>query len=191
MAASGRAPVEVANGVQSPTTRYPCWNPVLFQMPDGPLMLFYKVGPNPRAAGGAMLITSDDGGKAGPSRADCPTAFWVRSRTSRSSTDGALLCPSSTEHDGWRVHIESSADGGKTWTKTDSLEDHTKFGAIQPTILVHPGGKLQILCRSRQRKSSSRGPTDGGRTWSQLAATELPNPNSGIDAANLHDGRFC
>src|SRR3989442_649784 len=23
------APVEVANGVQSPTNRYPCWNPVL------------------------------------------------------------------------------------------------------------------------------------------------------------------
>src|SRR6266702_8827692 len=25
------APVEVANGVQSPTNRYACWNPVLFQ----------------------------------------------------------------------------------------------------------------------------------------------------------------
>src|SRR3954468_21584520 len=34
------APVEVANGVQSTTNRYACWNPVLFQPRSGPLLLF-------------------------------------------------------------------------------------------------------------------------------------------------------
>src|SRR5690349_2893269 len=56
------APVEVANGVQSPEKRYPCWNPALFQAPGGPLLLFYKVGPQPTTWWG-MLITSDDAGK--------------------------------------------------------------------------------------------------------------------------------
>src|SRR5262249_6268495 len=55
-------PVEVANGVQSKELRYPCWNPVLFLPKDGPLMLFYKVGPSPGRWWG-MLITSSDGGK--------------------------------------------------------------------------------------------------------------------------------
>ena len=36
-------PVEVANGIQDANLRYPCWNPVLFQPKEGPLLLFYKV----------------------------------------------------------------------------------------------------------------------------------------------------
>ena len=35
-------PVEVANGVQDDGSRHPTWNPVLFQYPNGPLVLFFK-----------------------------------------------------------------------------------------------------------------------------------------------------
>ena len=37
----------VADGVSPDGTRYPTWNPVLFQPAGQPLHLFYKVGPSP------------------------------------------------------------------------------------------------------------------------------------------------
>ena len=36
-------PVEVINGVESEQVRYPCWNPVLFQLTNGPLVLSIKL----------------------------------------------------------------------------------------------------------------------------------------------------
>src|SRR5688572_11858627 len=55
-------PIEVATGIQPDGARHPCWNPVLFEQRDKSLMLFYKVGPNPRSWWG-MLRTSRDGGR--------------------------------------------------------------------------------------------------------------------------------
>jgi hypothetical protein len=42
-------PVEVADGVVDAHARFPCWNPVLFQPPGGPLLLFYLVTPGSAA----------------------------------------------------------------------------------------------------------------------------------------------
>jgi predicted neuraminidase len=183
------APVEVANGVETPEKRYPCWNPVLFQNPDGPLFLFYKVGPNPSVWWG-MLITSADAGKTWSRPRRLPEGILGPVKNKPILYQGQLLCSSSTEQGGWQGHIERTADGGQTWTKTGPLADWTKFRIIQPTMLTHPDGKLQILCRSRQRKIVESWSSDGGVTWSPLAATVLPNPDSGIDAVNLRDGRI-
>ena len=103
--------------------------------------------------------------------------------------DGTLLCPSSTEHDGWRVHLERTSDLGATWTKSEPLNDGRQFGAIQPSVLFHPNHRLQLLCRSEQKRVTECWSEDGGKTWGAMKATELPNPNAGIDAVTLKDGR--
>ena len=48
---------------------------------------------------------------------------------------------------------------------------------------------MQLLCRSKQGKITECWSTDSGKTWSPMTATTLPNPNSGIDALTLKDGR--
>jgi BNR repeat-like domain len=103
--------------------------------------------------------------------------------------DGSLLCPSSTEHLGWRARLERTADLGESWEKLRPLNRWRELGAIQPCILAYPSGRMQVLCRTRQRVIAACWSSDGGRTWGSMQATSLPNPDSGIDAVALHDGR--
>ncbi|MGH7200353.1 MAG: sialidase family protein, partial [Planctomycetaceae bacterium] len=154
----------------------------------GPLLLFYKVGPSPSTWWG-MLTKSGDGGRSWSKPERLPDGILGPIKNKPVMLDdGRLLCGSSTEHDGWRVHMEWTPDLGNTWERSEPLADGEGFGAIQPTILRH-GDRLQILCRSRKGVIVQSWSDDGGRTWTELAATSLPNPNSGIDAATLADGR--
>ncbi len=182
-------PVEVANGVESPSKRYPTWNPVLHQMSKGPLLLFYKVGPSPDTWWG-MMMSSTDGGKTWSKATRLPNdiAGPIKNKAVE-LPNGELLCPSSTEDNGWRVHFERTSDQGKTWQRTEAINDGKEFGVIQPTVFFHPNNQLQALFRSRQGKIVEAWSSDQGKTWSALKATALPNPNSGIDGVTLKDGR--
>jgi predicted neuraminidase len=81
-------------------------------------------------------------------------------------------------------------DLASAWRRSGPLNDPGEFEAIQPTILVHPGTRLQALCRSRQMVVTELWSEDGGVTWGRMTATALPNPSAGIDALRLADGRF-
>lgn len=192
-------PVEVADGYQNDKLRYPCWNPVLFQPQNGPLMLFYKVGPNPRDWWG-MFMTSENGGrtwtkpvKLGENDKIGNLLGPIKNKPIQLK-NGTIICPSSNEvEDGnelkWMVHFEITKDLGKTWEVVGPINDGMEFDAIQPSILTYPEGKMQVLCRTREKVVSQSWSEDSGKTWSKMTATELPNPNSGTDAVTLADGR--
>jgi predicted neuraminidase len=189
--------VEVANGVQPDGTRHPTWNPVLFQPRSGPLMLFYKVGPSPESWWG-MLRTSADGGRTWSEARRLPDGILgpIKNKPVQ-LRDGTILSPTSTESESepssWQVHFERSSDGGKTWSATPPLNDGTTIAAIQPSILfrgTQGDDALLAVGRTRQDRIFSTTSDDGGRTWSALSLIDsLPNPNAGIDAVTLADGR--
>ena len=99
-------PVEVANGIINDTLRHPTWNPVLYQVPGGELLLFYKVGPSPSSWWGVMKRSSD-GGISWSDAEALPEGYMgpVKNKPVLLE-DGTLICPTSTEDQGWRIHFE-------------------------------------------------------------------------------------
>ncbi|MCA9031915.1 MAG: exo-alpha-sialidase, partial [Planctomycetaceae bacterium] len=186
---------EWANGIQHNGLRYPCWNPVLYQPPgDAPLLLFFKVGPNPREWWGEMMV-SYDRGRTFRDRRRLPEGIDgpVRCKPILLADGETLLSGSSTEYDGWTIHFEKTVlkDGmpSGTWKRIGPIEPATTFNAIQPTFLQHKDGRLQVLCRTKESVLVTSFSTDQGETWSKLEAIDLPNPNAGIEVVTLQDGR--
>lgn len=104
--------------------------------------------------------------------------------------DGSWLSPSSSETwEAWHMHFERSRDQGKTWTKSEPVNRGPGIDAIQPSILVHPDGRVQAVARTKQGAIGSAWSSDRGITWTPVSAIDLPNPSSGTDAVTLKDGR--
>ena len=181
-------PVQVADGVQNKKVQYPCWNPVLFQMPQGELLLFYKVGPKPSQWWG-MLKRSKDAGLTWSAAEKLPKGILgpVKNKPIL-LVDGTLLCPSSSEDSGDKLHFEMTKDGGRTWKKTKALNDGKMFSAIQPSVIFLQDGRMKLLCRSNTSFIMEAYSSDQGNTWTPLQKTNLKNPNSGSDAVTLKSG---
>ncbi len=173
----------------------PTWNPVLFRDASGKVWLFFKLGPDEQNWIGAYRTSTDDGktwsdvtylpaGLLGPIRAKPITL-----------SDGAILAPTSVEaYQTWTAWMERSTDGGKTWSIHGPLVfDGVRMGLIQPTVWETKDGRVRALMRSTRAIGAIAEATssDGGRTWGPVTRTALPNPNAGIDAVKLADGRVA
>lgn len=196
-------PQLIVTGEEHESIDYACWNPVLFQpmtkTGSEPLTLFYKVGITSRLWWG-MATQSSDGGKTWNSPVKLGTSEHLPKQNPNLTgpaknkpielSDGTWVCGSSSENEqGWHVHFESSTDQGKTWRASPPLDDSEEFNAIQPTFLIHGKHRLQVLCRSKEGVVVQSKSADNGATWSKLTATNLPNPNSGLDAVTLVGGQ--
>jgi len=192
-----------------------CYNPVLFYTADGRLWLYYKFGTHPETWTAGRCWSADDGqtwseveylpaGLYGPSRVK-PLILQ----------DGTIVSGTSVEtYRSWACWVERSTDGGTTWTKAGPITISSKAqrtavegsappevpgsavwhlteGIIQPAVVSLGGNHLRLYARSTARtgKICAADSFDAGITWTHGLPIDLPNPNSGIDAVNLQDGR--
>lgn len=187
-------PVKVADGMTD-SVKVACYNPVLFQIPGGDLLLFYKVGENVQAWKG-YLIKSSDGGHTWTSPEQLPGEFLGPVRNKPVLLGDRLICGSSLEKGGWRVYIEETDKNCSHWTRTGPLNDMTgPVQIIQPTFFHHKGDDGEqtwsIYCRSRRSGDpimSSSSP-DCGHYWSEVFPTALTSNNSGIDGISIEEGK--
>lgn len=184
------APVSVANGDEG-GDRMSSGNPVLFQERGGQLMLFYKVFPQGSEFIGRLKTSNDGGHTWGESQEVGDGLLGPIKNKPIQLDDGTILSPSSTEDNGWVVHVERSTDAGKSWNLIGPVNPEAKIGAIQPTLMTYPDGRIQMLNRTRSEHGfiAESWSEDDGLTWSPLEAISLPNNNSGLDAVTLSDDR--
>lgn len=207
-AAGWSAPFEMAR-----ETNIATYNPVLYHTRDGVLWLSYKFGPSPQTWTGAML-SSRDQGKTWSAVEHLPAGLLGPIKNKPLVLkDGTIVSPTSVESfRSWACWVERSTDNGRTWTKhgpivgpppagagvagpasvPDSNAWRSTHGIIQPAIVPLKGGKLRMFVRATGDigRICQADSTDGGRSWTAARPTSLPNPNSGIDAVGLRDGRI-
>jgi len=172
----------------------PCWNPVLFhERKSHEIILYYKIGVNPQSWSGFFRRSKDFGKTWGESYIMPAGLLGPIKNKPIQLEDGAVLSPTSIEsYKNWACWVDRSVDGCRNWTRHGPIyHPKNSHGIIQPAILRRRDGSLFFLARSRGLGqvclSNSR---DGGLTWSPAeVVADLPNPNSGIDAVTLADGR--
>ncbi len=180
-----------------------CWNPVLCKLPSQELLLFYRVGPDPRRFLG-VLKRSLDGGKSWSPPTILPAGILgpIKNKPVLGSR-GKLICGSSIEvgepEDPLKTTscwIEVSEDAGRSWKKFGPIQIPGKeFGAISPALFFDDLGILHLFCRDRSLKIGGEGfiwhatSEDEGETWTPLRKTSLPNPDTSFDAIYLGEGK--
>ena len=201
-AAGWSTPVEL---VREPNI--PCWNPVLFHSNDGKLWLYYKFGPNVWSWTGARRWSNDDGKTWSPAE-HLPAGILgpIREKPLVQS-NGVIISGSSVEsYHAWASWIERSVDDGVSWIKYGPIvypsadspplaspaNADGASGIIQPVIIPFGSKYLRLYARSTENIGHiiTADSTDDGISWTATRELTLPNPNSGIDAVRLHDGRI-
>jgi predicted neuraminidase len=102
--------------------------------------------------------------------------------------DDTLLLPLANETFSVAA-MAMTRDGGETWTSSSVVPGG---GVEQPTVVRLKDGRLVAFFRDagpaqRIRRSES---SDGGKTWSEITNTDLPNPGAGIEAVMLRSGHL-
>ncbi|MFC3971194.1 sialidase family protein [Maribacter confluentis] len=185
-------PVKIADGFQNDSLSYPTWNPVLFENNKGVLFVYYKMRPSPSTWWG-MYKTSTDNGIHWSNAQRLPDSILgpIKNKPIQIN-DEIIISPSSMETDNgevWKAHIEISKDDGYTWKRSEIPSD-SDVKLIQPSVIQLPNNILKVLLRSNKNVIMESISSDFGKSWSKAIASEVKNPNSGIDAITLNNGNF-
>lgn len=170
---------------------HPMGQPVFLQRPDGELWLFYDVimawdwiSAQP------YRQRSTDGGHtwSQPEQLlDYPGLMF----RSRPMVLGQRIILPVYDENVWQSFMMISDDDGVSWRLTAPMK--SPQGNIHPCVVQLDDGRLLAYLRTGGKggviwRSVSY---DQGDTWTPLAATDLPNPNSGIDLLRLRSGALA
>ena len=152
--------------------RKACWNPVLCEMPDGELWLFFKIGLKVSDWTG-WLCKSKDGGKTWSDKEPLPKGFLGPVKNKPELINGRLLCPSSTEDNGWKFHMEIYDLQTKQWRYV---------GPVDAELAM----RTEDMIATPHSDKSSEKPADKGNSVGSSSAAvkeDMEAPDAGGQAA--------
>ncbi len=195
----------------------PHWNPVVYRLADGRVRLHFRVGRRV-AEWRSWSCESADEGATWSTPVELEVGEAIAAGPVRTKpiplADGSWIAGNSDEStDQWRLVLERSVDGGRTWSQTAALSLEESVGAndqpvkpseqlnglrgvlnfegrgvIQPALWESAPGRVHLFARSTAGAIYRSDSSDGGVTWAPLRRTNLPNNNSGLDVVRLREG---
>jgi predicted neuraminidase len=176
-------------------------NPILFPLPNGTLWLLHtaQYSGNQDTSVVRRRVSLDNGLTWTPTESvnDLAGGTFVR-HPIHIHTDGSWLMPAYacrvTPEKKWDGSLDESAvlrstDQGASW---QSIPIPNSLGCVHMSLVPASNGHLLGFFRSRWADNIyvTRS-EDGGLSWKEPVATELPNNNSSIQALRLADGRLA
>lgn len=176
----------------------PHWNPVLFDLNDGRIILFFKVGKKipmwktyfcistdgVNWSEPQELVPGDISGGRGP----------VKNKPLRLRS-GRVIAPASDERNAlWVCFADISDDDCKTWNRRPTVPTKSVKSfyvpMIQPTLWQSDDGAVHMLTRTQRGRIYRSDSYDEGESWCRAYRTALPNNNSGIDLVRAQNGKI-
>lgn len=187
------------------------WNPVLFRLNDGKIVLYFKIGAEIQKWHTEFVCSVDDGDTwSSPQelvKGDIGGRGPVKNKPIYLSDGNTILAPASLEGESWNSFADISTDNGASWKMSnlvpvrrinpnerrirDRIYNKTFCygkGIIQPTVWEDAEKAVHMLFRSTSSRIFKSDSYDMGKTWSVAYDTGLPNNNSGIDLVKLPCG---
>lgn len=187
------------------------WNPVLFRLNDGKIVLYFKIGAEIQKWHTEFVCSVDEGDTwSSPGElveGDIGGRGPVKNKPIYLSDGKTILAPASLEGESWNSFVDISTDNGASWEMSDlvpvrrinpnerRIRDRVYNktfcygkGIIQPTVWEDAGKAVHMLFRSTSSRIFRSDSYDMGKTWSLAYDTGLPNNNSGIDLVKLPCG---
>lgn len=143
--------------------RKACWNPVITEMPNGELWLFFKIGLKVSDWTG-WLCKSRDGGRTWSDKEPLPKGFLGPIKNKPEIINGRLLCPSSTEDNGWKFHMEIYDLATKQWKYVGPV-------------------KAELAMRTEDMQSAT---ASAGSASGKAEDIEAPDAGGQADTAGMH-----
>ena len=165
-------------------------NPVLFEMPDHVLWLFFVTieGDSWNDCPIYAKTSTDHGQTWGEPFYIREEKKWMTRNKPIVLSDDRILLPLYDESL-FQCHFMISDDNGATWNKWGMIK---QFQSLQPTVIERDNGDLYCMMRNAASQeiweSLSR---NKGETWKNARLSSLPNPGSAVDMVQLANGHIA